>query len=150
VEMKPPDLAPRRRGKKRRQLPTHPPPSAPVASPSHSQTHIPAQNEFSEDNRCTACQQDDLTCERGTICSSCARRGESCVYGVNAPKKIKPRCEPCRFFHNKKCGSERPCAFCVETGNNCIDPSRKGKGVGNRVKRACANCRKDKLQCEEA
>ena len=26
---------------------------------------------------------------------------------------------------------------------------RKGKGAGNRVKRACANCRKDKLHCAE-
>ncbi|KAF8508347.1 hypothetical protein BU17DRAFT_70835 [Hysterangium stoloniferum] len=49
---------------------------------------------------------------------------------------------------NIKCESARPCQHCVDFGTECIDNARRGTGRNSKVKRACASCRANKVQCD--
>ena len=97
---------------------------------------------------CVTCQRDNKKCAGGSTCRRCAELGERCIY-IRPLKTIKQRCALCRK-KNKKCENARPCVHCVAADIPCIDLPRKGVGRGMRVKRACAGCRADKIQCEEA
>lgn len=98
---------------------------------------------------CISCQRDNEECTGGSTCRRCTDLGERCIYGSRLPIFAKQRCALCRK-KNKKCERVRPCAHCVKADVPCVDLPRKSSGVGFRVKRACAGCRADKIQCEEA
>ncbi|KAF8499426.1 hypothetical protein BU17DRAFT_72221 [Hysterangium stoloniferum] len=78
------------------------------------------------------------------ICDSCKNEGY-CLQWRNCPARAAQRMA---LDLNIKCERARPCDNCLYSGTECIDNPRKGKGQSLRVKRACASCRADKVQCE--
>ncbi|KAI0033915.1 hypothetical protein K488DRAFT_46620 [Vararia minispora EC-137] len=96
---------------------------------------------------CKACRKDNQKCEDHRPCGRCVLRGTACERVGRGPKMISVRCESCRAT-NKRCEDARPCQFCIARGCACIDPPRKGRGQGTRVKAACINCRNEKIRCD--
>ncbi|KAH9975945.1 hypothetical protein BGW80DRAFT_73251 [Lactifluus volemus] len=45
----------------------------------------------------------------------------------------------------------RPCRSCSTHGKECINPPKKGRRNGTRVKAACVKCRQDqdKVRCDD-
>ncbi|KAH8110779.1 hypothetical protein DFH11DRAFT_1860021 [Phellopilus nigrolimitatus] len=106
---------------------------------------------------CVACRRDNKRCDDNRPCTRCQSRQEECIHVGRGPKIIKQRCKTCRktnkkacyfpFFLHYICEGQRPCKHCIEVGEECNDVPRKGGGQGSRVKAACMNCRRDKIQC---